>query len=524
MNSEYSAVEKVLTSAIGEAFLNEEEEGETTSSLVDAATVLEEPKEEKSIEEGGEPSTSTRAPTDREIVNVTPVVALNEPRVKVQEGNDATSPLSEGWGGMLSVLGSIKSKASSGLDRLYDALDPALPENAQTPSTCTGEEKSAKQILEKLSPQQSPRGTNGGWFMETFDRTFDRASDTIGSALIGGLKKLESTVGIAIEPVSSPTSSRPSSPHSKVTAATVADENKATSTPTRESHTRESSVDDGAGESIYSSGLAALGVLGRKTAGLVSTTKNRLTPILRQSFSGIDGSSLQRTDLKKLFVDLFDELSGNVALEKLQVRSAEASVDVKGRLKSLPPKQVMAIQAKIKPAGSQLDSLREAEFDSALLEFLPVFDSEQRELLHRLLLSIDRSLDHFKDPEAGIEELRARVESPLPVDISTLYLYLVRSNLANILSAALHILLTLQFPPPNEKEGEEEVCKVVERLYGAVSASQKLIEASLVDSMRRSVISKLVADDCATARSIFGDAALTLQPSLRLAAFINLMK
>lgn len=440
---------------------------------------------------------------------------------------DKTSPSPKregGWNEVLSALDSIKSKANTGLEKIYDALDPALPEYSTTlegeaaSKEIQEEEKSIKRVLERLSPQTSTESSKGGnWFMERFDRTFDRASDSIGSALLGGLKKLETTVGIAIEPISSCSSS---SAPSEVELS-VNEMESGHSTPI-------SASSSGPGGDLYTSGWAALGALGRKTADLVSSTRDRLTPIIKSNWmTNIrESSKLQRSDLKKTLGELFEELSGNIALERLQVNSARAAVELKSRLKALPPKLLASLQGQIKNIGRQLDSLRESDLKVGDILDIGVFESSQDELLQRLVSSIEKSLQKWEELEESIEELRQRVESPLPVDTPTLYLYLVRSNLANILSASLHILLIFDYNnvDADDKEGESKVIDVVERLYGAISSSQRLVEATLIDTTRRPVIGKLVADDCAAARSLFGDAALTLQPGLKLMAFTNLSR
>lgn len=456
------------------------------------------------------------------------------------EGTSPVSPLSSSFWGAL----------SSFKERIYDALDPNMLEGEKIDDNRregmtekplmnqagqSSGDKSIKSLLERLSPgggePTASSGGNGGW-MDDFDRTFDFASDKIGQVLLGGLKTLETTVGISIEPISSPSPSP--SPSASEGERGREPERTRTGTKERKETTDIGGRDDGypgdtdstiktpissSSSLLYSAGLGTLERLGRTTAGLVVSTKERLTPILRQGLGTSEaGERLTRQDLKRPWEELFDELSGNQVLERLQVVSAEAATELRRALKALPSKQLTIIQGQLRGIGCQLDSLREApEVDWASLTGSPLVVRGQEELLERLQRSIQTSLGRIADPEAAVVELRSRLADgahALSADGPSLLLYMARSNLANLISASLHVLLCLH---PRAME-EEQLMRLVMGLYGAVSQMQTLVSsppASLVDANRKAALCKLIADDCAAARTLFGDAALMLQPMLK---------
>lgn len=498
----------VVTSAIdregnNHIILDDLEWNSTSGSLANNEASVDE-RSENNINMAEQDLMDLESPVDNNSHPLEENASFEEQRSKCPDYNievQASSSVFSGWGGMLSALNNIKTKAASGLDRFLDPVigegedeykDKSKDEEKNYENNNDEEaERSVKHLFDKLSPERN----NVSW-MEEIDKGFDYASDRLGQALLGGLKKLESTVGVAIEPISSPDSS-PQNDASTLSA----DEEKTLATPTMH-----------IGKSLYSVGLSTLEKLGKTTAGIMETTRGKLAPLLA---TASENDCLTRQDLKRSFNDIFHELMGDNALERLQIKSTEASIKLKGKLKTLAPRELLTIQTEIKSIGTKLDALREAKnVDWSFLD--GVVNVEQGELVDRLCFSIDRSLRQLENVDDAICKLQSRVDSPFPVDTPTLFIYFMRYSLANILSASLHILLCLEY----RIEAEEQIIGIMEMLYGAVSKSQNLIECPLIikDSRKR-VLEKLIADDCAMARSIFGDVAPTLQPLLKLSKY-----
>lgn len=532
------SLESSTMDLVGEGHITEEDEEKALTKAFDDKLSFEEHRSQARL-------THSRAEwreqpsKEKALQGLEQLARQTSPSVLSANGPSSASPLSSSFWGAL----------SSFKERIYDALDPSMPEGEkigdeggeemlERPMRTSKEEqsplegeKSIKSLLERLSPGRDEpaapsNGGSGGW-MDDFDRTFDFASDKLGKVLLGGLKTLETTVGISIEPLTSPspsTSDGEGREQEGVEVGLRTRKSKETSNFEGKNDGHQSGTDSPnktpiSSSSLYSAGLSTLERLGRTTAGLVVSTKERLTPIIRQGLGPSEaGERLTRQDLKRSWDELFDELSGNQVLERLQVTSAEAATELRRALKVLPPKQLTAIQGQLRGVGSQLDSLRETpEIDWASLTESPLIIRGQEELLERLRKSIQTSLGRIADPEAAVFELQNRLADgahALSADGPSLLIYMTRSNLANLLSASLHVLLCLH---PRVKY-EEQLMQLVMGLYGAVSQMQTLVSSpptSLVDANRAAALCKLISDDCAAARTLFGDAALMLQPMLK---------
>jgi hypothetical protein len=418
------------------------------------------------------------------------------------------------WGGMFSALSGIgstvKAKASSGLDKLYDVLDPNVPEESgdvdEPPIVPEEDPKSIKGLFDRLSPKGESSWLGG------LDKTFDFASDTLGQALMGGIRKIESTVGVTIEPISSSSSTseviydadNPDGEEIKSsTSMTVKDEEEGSSQVSR------------LGKNIYTAGLSTLEKLGRTTAGIVESTRGRLTPLLDPN-AWPSSSTIDRSELKKPFLTLFDDYSGNEALEQIQLDATQASIAFKTKLKTLNPQKLKQVQASMKGIGSSLDTVKgETRLDWSSCE--KVFVSG--ELVLRLQQGIDESLTKISEVSRLVEELRSRVESPLPPDNPTLVLYLGRLHLAKMTAAALYLYRSLDF---DGGANEECIALVASMMHNSIESVKDITICNLLDDNRKTAVRSLLETDIDKAGGILRDATLALQPSLKLTRFAQI--
>jgi hypothetical protein len=256
------------------------------------------------------------------------------------------------------------------------------------------------------------------------------------------------------------------------------------------------------GKNIYSAGMSTLGKLGRTTADIVVSTKDRITPLLEKD------NKIDRSELKKPFAVLFDEFCGNDALEKLQIRSTQAAIQLKSKLKALNPQQLKKVQGELKGVGALLDNIEASE---AALEWPDLFSAEEAEMVVKLQDSFTHSLKKMENVDESLADLRENVDTPLPPDMPSLLVYLGRFHMAKMLSAALH--LTLLLTKPDEKE----IHRLATVLRGKIESITRVEEVAELDSNRRKAALQLLATDVSQAQTTLRDALLTLQPQLRLA-------
>jgi hypothetical protein len=165
------------------------------------------------------------------------------------------------------------------------------------------------------------------------------------------------------------------------------------------------------GKNIYSAGMSTLGKLGRTTADIVVSTKDRITPLLEKD------NKIDRSELKKPFAVLFDEFCGNDALEKLQIRSTQAAIQLKSKLKALNPQQLKKVQGELKGVGALLDNIEASE---AALEWPDLFSAEEAEMVVKLQDSFTHSLKKMENVDESLADLRENVDTPLPPDMPSL--------------------------------------------------------------------------------------------------------
>lgn len=391
--------------------------------------------------------------------------------------------------------------------------------------------------------------TASSW-LDGLDRTLDFASDKLGRVLLGGIKTIESTVGVAIEPISSPSATPPppsddvegeeekeGSPRGgdkgDLSTRTGGDApTSKTISPVGEgwiespsSSTREQV--EALSKNIYEVGLSTLGKLGRTTASIVVRAKDRLAPML--DAEGVVGprERIDRQELKKPFKLLLEEFSGLEAMESLQLAGTQASIKLKADLKALNPQKLAAKQAELKGIGRELLTMDNNEREEGSgdvkdawlqISLEDTFAREQLDFAQKLVgatIECLRTFGGIDSLQAALAELSARVEAPLPVDTPTLAIYLARYNLAKLLAAGLFLLQILAFPAVTE----EQVVGVAERIQASLRQLGQYLGENLVveDEKRKAAVCSVLAQDLEEAQSLLRDIVPTLQPRLKLA-------
>ncbi len=468
------------------------------------------------------------------------------------------SSMTGGWGGVLSTLStlgsSVRSAATGQLDRLYSSMDPT----ADSPHGSGGAPLSPPR-----SPQRASPGADGSSsLLGEIDRTVDYASERLGRMLLGGMRRVEDVVKIKIEPIAydeDDGDDEPSLP------AQQEDEPSPTvpfSLPTTTSH-------------LYATGLNTLEALGRTTAGLVISTKDRLSPYVSARAGGDapGRAAVSRADLKKSFLTLFNELSGNDAIERLQIRSTEASIEVKGRLRRLPAGEAAQVGEELRRITALLQSLAPADcaaVEPQAVSWAPfeailaapaqagsVDGDGRREgrpggaaatFVGQLQRSIGRCVAADVPLATLVEDLRVRVDSGLPLDSGSLLTFMWRHALATALSAALFLLLEVRisFAPrgsdfadqeadeehsaDGEADGEHSGVHVLLGLGRALLAALGSVRARfvgpavdgeerLMDGERRAAFERAVEEEYGVAVELLIDSFQTLEPYLRLAKY-----
>lgn len=252
----------------------------------------------------------------------------------------ATNVSTSSWGGWFA---SVQNFGSHQLDRIYNALDPDLPnadeeeaEQSANSSINSADsiELKTKALLAKLS---SPTGSEKNAGMSIL-RGFDVAADALGVAVVGGLKKIEETTGYRIEPlvdslstsVSSVCSSFGSSSdnteyksdhnvsescaNEKLDRNIPENQQQLTKNPAfpKEIASRHMRVVSEQVVSSVSSGLSALETLGKATAGIV---RAHLAAAPGSETYNEDILIQDPSDLSLGFDELFSQTSGPKSLE-----------------------------------------------------------------------------------------------------------------------------------------------------------------------------------------------------------------
>lgn len=327
----------------------------------------------------------------------------------------------------------------------------------------------------------------------------------------GGLRRLESSVGVAIEPVSSASS--------VCEAGDGPSADAPADLPAREASP--DGAENGAARappSIYAAGWSTLERLGRTTADMVASTKDRLAPLLDGGLFGAVGPlRITRADLKQPLAAHVSQQAGDEALEKLQIRSAEAAVLLRTKMKALTPRQLSAAQARLRDVGRGLDAIVIAP-DGAHLDWSEhggLFLPDGAEVVARLQAAIASStaICAGEGAREAVEELRLQADTPLPPDSASLVVYLARRSLARTLSGTLFLLLCLDF----DRAAEARLARLAASLSACLAAAARLAECPLVDAARRAAVCDTMGADVREAQALLSDALQTLQPSLRLA-------
>lgn len=277
------------------------------------------------------------------------------------------------------------------------------------------------------------------------------------------------------------------------------------------------------GKNIYEAGLTTLGRLGRTTANMVVTAKDKLTPVMEAEQADGTTSKIDRQELKKPFKTLFEEFSGLEAMETLQLASTQASIKVKSSLKSLNPKQLAAKQSDLKQVGKTLLSVDEQYCENVKDEWTrlngeSLFAREELEFAKKLVKGITECISTVDGLEGSLEKVASQVNSPLPVDTPTLAIYLARYNLAKVLAASLFLMQSISFPTVDE----EQVAGLARLSFGSlkrVLASCK--EGLPVEGKRKEAVISVLEHDLGEALSMLRDIVPALQPRLKLAKLNN---
>lgn len=277
------------------------------------------------------------------------------------------------------------------------------------------------------------------------------------------------------------------------------------------------------GKNIYAVGLSTLERIGRTTANVVLTTKDRLAPMLdqQQHLARDTEATLDRSELKKSLMELFDEFSGNLVLEKLHLSSTEASIALKSRLKALNPSQLKITQASLKGVGSQIEGAGGTTTEGVvgtLDSCQDYFRKDERALVQSLMTGIGNCLTTLARAPEEIQELRSKVDSPLPPDNASLVAYMSRLNMAKMLSASLYLILLFDYDEGSEEQLWELIVLTETHLVAALIPDA--CEA-LLDAKRREALSTLVRADLENAKSILRDASLAIIPRLKLSRYLH---
>lgn len=326
-------------------------------------------------------------------------------------------------------------------------------------------------------------------------------------------------MGVTIEPISSSSSIADVPVEGEGDAAAAAAADHGSGEDSREPQLGEQMGT--LGKNIYAVGLSTLERIGRTTANVVLTTKDRLAPMLdSQMGERAMASTIDRGELKKPFLELFDEFSGNLVLEKLHLSSTEASIALKSKLKTLNPTQLRSAQTLLRGVGSRMDG-GEDRPDAANLHLddcRDYFCEDERTLVDSLIQSIKSRLTTLAMATEAVEEVRRSVDGSLPLDHASLIVYVARLNLARLLSASLYLVLLFNY----DAGDEDQLCKLIvltEKHLAAVMIADAC--ATLVDAKRREALGQLLLTDLEHAKSILRDASLAVIPRLKLSRYLQ---
>jgi hypothetical protein len=194
------------------------------------------------------------------------------------------------------------------------------------------------------------------------------------------------------------------------------------------------------------------------------------------------------------------------------------AIQLKGRLKTLPPKQLSIVQSVVKSAGSDLLSIRVSDdlsFIDSWTEFDGLFNELEGETISDLQISFTSSLR--VDIQDELINLRGRIDSFQPNDDILMIIFIFRTALSTLLLNALHLLFKIDFFKDEMADQFESLTiHFVKSLLGSFKVlSKKFISLKFDDE----TVDMLIEDDLAEANNLFLDSSHALLPFLRAISF-----
>lgn len=269
-----------------------------------------------------------------------------------------------------------------------------------------------------------------------------------------------------------------------------------------------SSVVGSISKNIYNTGISTLGLISRKTAGIVGS---------------LNLTKIDRKTLKMPLSEHLEETGVMRAIEQLQLMSTQTSINLKCRMRELPPQELCRVQEilkndqklKLSFLSNPIEPLVLAECDSTPWESISLLPNMEAARIQRVLrtLKANLQLPSIEITMKEIDDLRAAVDSPLPPDQTSLILFLGRRRLATILGASCELFSIIN-------------CADLAALSHIIS----VIAGSLVTTMyyskasetRQETLLLAIKADVDQAMGILSDASGTLEPACRLIIFENI--